>query len=202
MPDRSRRVWRILAWPLSVLLILATVAASNVVIRHIPGTEQAARPFVRTGHIGQDVAANSFVANVESVRGARAIEGHFKVVETEGVFVIVKVRITATNSNVRIQTETVRDTRGRVFRATDKTFQSMGEGFYEFQPGVTVEGEIAFEVPKDAAAGLRLEMWKEFATTNDHQTAVSIPLDITDAMVDQWFADARTTQLMEPEVAL
>lgn len=199
-PPRGRWLRRVLTWPLALALILGVVAASNVVTSHIPGSEQRARPFVQTGRIGENVKAMTFQATVESVRGARAITAQFRQYESEGVFVIVKVKITARTASMRIQSEAVRDSRDRLFRATDRLFQPMGEGYYVFQPGVPVEGEIVFEVPKDAAVGLKLELWKEYAVVNEHQTLVQVPLDIDAAMVEKWWNSAASVELMQPEV--
>jgi hypothetical protein len=50
----------------------------------------------------------------------------------------------------------LRDKAGRTFLATDRLAQPLLDGARTFQPGIGMQGDVVFEVPKDALTGLTI----------------------------------------------
>jgi hypothetical protein len=68
--------------------------------------------------------------------------------------VIVRVRLSAKKEPISVGYAAVRDRAGRTYLASDRVRQPLVDGSRAFQPGIPIEGEVVFEVPKDALDGL------------------------------------------------
>jgi hypothetical protein len=150
------------------------------------GAEAAQRPYISTGQVGESVSARSFDARLVSVRGARLVGALGKGYETGGVWILVRVRITATTEDTTVAYAALLDDRDREFLASERFSQLFADGARTFQPGIPVEGEIAFEVPRDVATSLRLRLASpRIDTRMDGMAEIKLP-DADTATVDRW----------------
>jgi hypothetical protein len=200
-PGRHRRrgpLSLVGAWVLSGVLLIATVAAGRSIIAFTSDIDAHMRPFVRTGSVGETVDARTFSVRVLAVRGAATIdrrnqyydtgdeeeeEGH----DSGGVFVLVRVRAVAYTEPTTINYATVVDSRGRTFTPTERISQPLVGG-RPLQPGIAVEGEIVFEVPRDVATVLAVRIGEPLF--DERLAAVAeVPLPITQGSVEAWLAE-------------
>lgn len=180
-------------------VLLAAVAVGGVVQAAAPDADTRERPFLRTGSIGEPVDGRTFEVRVLGTRGAKEVSRSGKTRATGGVWVLVRVRVVARAEPTVLSYAAVRDARGRVFVATERISQPLAGG-RALQPGIPVEGEIVFEVPQDAAAGLSVRL----ATTSiDHRldAMTEIGLGIDSATASAWLAEAEPAVLADEEVA-
>ncbi|WP_433078527.1 hypothetical protein ACQP1P_37595 [Dactylosporangium sp. CA-052675] len=135
----------------TALLVLATVAAGALVVRLKPDQEHGGRPFLRPGTAGGVVDVGTFQVVVLDAAGGTKLKHprNGLTLDTTGVWVLVRVRVTATREPVVLRYARLRDDRGRTFSATGRVPQPLTDG-RALQPGVWVEGHIAFEVAGDA----------------------------------------------------
>jgi hypothetical protein len=56
------------------------------------------------------------------------------------------------------------------------------------QPGVPVQGEMAFELPSAAAVGGKLQLCPDYVSDGRDQTITEISLGIDQAAVTKWLA--------------
>ena len=113
------------------------------------------RPYPVAGAMGRPARARTFDLTVLAERGASKIESDHRPHDTGGVWVLVLVRVAGRDRPVKVQYAAVRDGAGNLYRASDRVAQPILDGRV-VQPGVPVEGEIAFEVPAAAAQRLTL----------------------------------------------
>jgi len=197
----GRRWQRLLTVPLSLLLILATVVAGQEIIRRAPDYDSGSRPYVHAGRVGDTVDGRTFSVVVASVHGAGTVRARFdEEYRTDGVFVAVRATVTAYADAVQLEHVVVVDRTGRTFVATPRFFQEMTV-YYRFQPAIPVTGEILFEVPRDAAAGLALQLSVDQILDRRNQTIAQVDLGIGQSMVDTWLRGAEPLELTDPEVA-
>jgi hypothetical protein len=201
-PVQPGRRWpRLLTVPLSLLLILATVVAGREIIRRAPDYDSGSRPYIHAGHVGDTVDGRTFSVVVASVHGAGTVRARFdEDYRTDGVFVAVRATVTAYSDAVLLEHVAVVDRSGRTFVATPRFFQEMG-GYYRFQPAIPVSGEIVFEVPRDAAAGLVLQLSADQILDRRNQTIAQVELGIGQSTVDAWLSGGEPLELTGPEVA-
>jgi hypothetical protein len=203
MTQPRRRGWfvRVLSWPVSLVIIIAGVAAGDQILRHTPGSEEVSRPFVHSGRIGEAVDGRTFTVTVGDVRGARSIEeSDGDRLTSDGLFVLVTVTITAKSDTTSLSHLAVAHG-DVVFWATERVRQRMAE--YEFQPGIPVKGEIAFEVPRAVATGLvlRLSSDQVLKGENRNQTVAEIPLPVDQGRLTGWLAETEPLTVTVPEVS-
>jgi hypothetical protein len=191
-------VLRVLGWPISLLLIVATVVAGNAIIEHTPGSQEFSRPYIHSGPIGTELDGYTFVATVDGVKGAPSAELDGDELTTDGVFVVVSVTLTARQEPTHLQTVAVVDQQGRVYTWT----RSIDQGLFQYtlEPDVPITGDLLFEVPRDAAPGLKVRLSSElWARQNLNQTVVQVDLGISQATVTTWLS-ARSLVVAEPKV--
>lgn len=185
-PKRRNGFLRLLGMPISLLLILAAVAAGDAIIKNTPGSEQVSRPFVHSGPIGQEVQGLGFTATVQSVRGAKSIEdADGDVLATDGVFVIVKLTLTAKVETTNLLYVAL-VSNGKTYELLERVRQPMDT--IALQPGVPVQGEMAFELPGAAATGSRLQLCPDHVNDSRNQTITEISLGIDQTAVTKWLA--------------
>ncbi|MFD0741004.1 hypothetical protein ACFQ1L_02800 [Phytohabitans flavus] len=98
------------------------------------------RPYIVVGQVGESVSARSFEAQLVSVRGARLLGVSSKGYETGGVWILVRVRVTATTEDTALGYAALIDDRGREFLVSNRFSQQLADGARSFQPGIAVEG--------------------------------------------------------------
>lgn len=185
-------------------LVIAALAVGGVLAnwRPVDGArgDERERPYLVTGSVGESVSARTFDATVVSVRGGKLLGVRGKGYDTGGVWILVKLRVTATEENTRVGYAAVLDDRDRTFLASGRIDQPFGDGGRTFQPGVPVEGEIAFEVPRDAATSLRIRVATPLADQRmDAMAEVALP-STDSATVDKWATDENPVILATPKV--
>jgi hypothetical protein len=179
------------------VLILAALAVGGVITSGTPDTDRRQRPFVRTGAMGQAVNARSFDATVLGVRGAAKVSDAGQVHDTSGVWVLVRVRLVARNEPILVGYAAVRDADGRTYLASNRIELKLVMGGRDLQPGVPVEGEIAFEVSRGAAPSLSLRLARP--PLDQRMDAIAeVPLGISGAMVNKWLAQAEAAKVTQP----
>ncbi|GAA4715135.1 DUF4352 domain-containing protein [Phytohabitans rumicis] len=185
-------------------LVVAALAVGGLVAnwRPVDGARADARerPYISAGQVGDSVSARSFEAKVLEVRGAKVVgfrgTGH----DTDGVWILVQVRITATTEDTLLNYAALVDDKDRVYRATGRFDQPFTAG-RTLQPGIPVEGEIAFEVPRDVATSLRIRLAAPLIDQRmDGMAEIELPKFDT-ATIDKWATNQEPVIFKTPAVA-
>ncbi|MEV4416948.1 hypothetical protein [Catellatospora sp. NPDC049609] len=181
----------------AVLLVVAVLAAGHAIGASLPDRNGQLRPFPVTGDFGTDVTAREFTARAVAVRCAAELKIGEAILSTQGVWVVVRLRLTARREVTSIQYAAIRDAEGRVYEVTDRFEQPLVAGGRRLQPGIRVEGEIALEVPATATGTLTLLL---AATFVDHRmdSMTEIPLPIGDAGAA--LRDPAATEVLAPRL--
>jgi hypothetical protein len=183
------------------LLVIAALAAGGAFTARVPDTDAQERPFVRAGRLGERVDARTFDATVVAVRGGTSVERTGRTRTTGGVWVLARVRLVARQAPVSVDHAALRDGRGRMFLATTRLGQPLVSGGHPLQPGIVVEGEIVFEVPRDAATG-RLAIRLGDASDARLDAVAEVPLGIEPADVARWLAERAALRIADAEVGV
>ncbi|MEJ3748340.1 hypothetical protein WEI85_34280 [Actinomycetes bacterium KLBMP 9797] len=182
-------------------LLIAALALGAAIANWRPLNQSAddrERPYVRTGTIGQQVSARVFDATLLSARGAGKVGYQGQAHDTGGVWMIVRIRLTATDEATTLGYAAVRDHRDRVYLATQRVSQQMLGG-RTLQPGIPVEADLLFEVPRDAATDLTL-LLAEPSIDHRMDTMAEIALPHYDtATVDGWASATEPAILTSPK---
>lgn len=184
-------------------LLIAALAVGAAIANWRPlqqSADERERPYVRTGTVGQQVSARVFDATLLAVRGAGKVRAAGKVHDTGGVWIIVRVRVTATEEPTTVGYAALRDRRDRVYTATQRVSQEM-HGGRTLQPAIPVDGELLFELPRDAATDLTLLL--AGASLDLRMDAVAeIALPHADAAaVDRWASAPEPAALQASKAA-
>lgn len=187
------------------MLLIAALAVGGVVANWRPLNGDRAdlreRPYIAVGEVGDSVSARTFEAELVSVRGAGLLGVDAKRYETGGVWLLVRVKITATTEDTRVGYAALIDDRDREFLASTRCTQPLAPGGRTFQPGVTVEGEIAVEVPRDVATSMRLRLAaNSLEHRMDAMAEFSLP-KVDTAKVDTWAAQKDAVIMEAAKVA-
>lgn len=185
-------------------LLITALAVGGIVANWRPVNGDAAddreRPYISAGQVGDSVSARSFDAKVLDVRGAKLVGFRGKDHDTGGVWLLVRVRITATVEDTQVGYAAVVDNKDRVYLATGRFDQPFTAG-RTLQPGIPVEGEIAFEVPRDVATSLRLRLAAPLIDQRmDGMAEIELPRFDT-ATIDKWATTEEPAILKTPAVA-
>src|SRR5262249_17048006 len=86
---------------------------------------------------------------------------------------ILKVELMATDRTTAVRYLALADRDGRTFRVSQRWRQDIAEGRPGLQPGLPVDGEVAFEVPRDAATHLTLRAGEHFDPAHGLQSKCS-----------------------------
>jgi hypothetical protein len=186
------------------MLLVAALAVGGVVANWRPiGGDRAdvrERPYIAAGQVGEPVSARTFEAELVSVRGAGLLGEGGKRYETGGVWLLVRVKITATTEETPVGYAALIDDRDREFLLSSRVEQPLAGGARSFQPGIAVEGEIAFEVPRDVATSMRLRLASQSLDHRmDGMAEIALPKADT-AKVDGWAAQKDVVVLEQPKV--
>jgi hypothetical protein len=198
---KRRSALRLVTLPLSLLLIVLAVAAGGLLVRNLPGSVEMTRPFIQSGRIGDTVDGITFTVVVLGVRGAqRVLDSSDNQVDTDGVYLLVEVKVLAKTEGVNLGHVTVVDRAGRIFGLPDRIEQRFDIG-YRFEPGIPIEGDIAFEVPQDALAGLVLHLSAQSFVEADYEAVAEVDLGIDDATATKWADEPRRLEMKLPLVS-
>jgi hypothetical protein len=167
--------------------IIATLAVGSAITSHTPDDDAMQQPFIRTGAIGSTVDSRTFDVKLLGVRGAAQITQDDTVHDTSGVWILVRVRLTAFRNPTTVGYGVLRDEHGRTYRATARIDQFLLSA-RTLEPGIPVTGELAFEVPVSVATGLSIRLGaNELDQRMDALAQIRLP--VTAAQVRQWRAE-------------
>lgn len=192
---RSPRGRRLVGLIAAIALMLATVAAARLVAVTTPIGEDHVRPWIHQGRMNETIVENDLAVVVVAVRGGRAYAGTRNPVTTDGLFLLVRTRVTAIDTRAAVAHAELIDAAGNSYTAAWQ-FDTLLR--HEIEPALTVEGELLFEVPVTAATELRLRLSSESAPR--YQVMVEVPLEIDADDVDAWYHRAAALTVSEPEV--
>lgn len=179
-------------------LVVLAIGVGGAAKAYEPDPAVQQRPFIRTGHKGDVVSARTFDAQLLGVRGGAVVGSRGGPHDTSGVWIVVKVRLTAHGEPMQLGQVSIRDGEGRIFRASGRVDNN--PPLRQLQPGIPVDCEIAFEVPK--AVPLPIAARLTSALIDDRMDGLAqLELDVTAAQVQQWAADKASLTLMRPVLA-
>ena len=168
---------RFLARTGSVLIVIAALGVGDFILRITPDVNEQQRPFLSQGEQGEAVDARQFTATLVKVRTAGVVKAANFIHPTQGIWVILRMRFVALKEPMQITYAAVVDGRGRSFYASDRLKQPVVDGSRILQPGIILEGDVAFEVPRDAT-GLTAQFSNAGLTqTMQAVTDITLPLD-------------------------
>jgi hypothetical protein len=179
-------------------LVLLAVAVGGVANAYEPDPMVQQRPFIRTGHKGDRVDARTFDAVLLGVRGGAVIKSRGAPHDTSGVWIVAKVRLTGHGEPVQLGQVSIRDGDGRIFRASARIDNN--PPLRQLQPGLAVDCEIAFEVPKDVPLPVAARLTSALIDPRMEGMA-ELELDVTAQQLQQWAADQTPLTVMKPELA-
>lgn len=179
-------------------LVVLAIGVGGAAKAYEPDPAVQQRPFIRTGHKGDVVSARTFDAQLLGVRGGAVVGSRGGPHDTSGVWIVVKVRLTAHGEPMQLGQVSIRDGEGRIFRASGRVDNN--PPLRQLQPGIPVDCEIAFEVPK--AVPLPIAARLTSSLIDDRMDGLAqLELDVTAAQVQQWAADKASLTLMRPVLA-
>ncbi|MFC0526897.1 hypothetical protein [Phytohabitans kaempferiae] len=186
------------------MLLVAALAVGGVVANWRPIDGDRAdireRPYIAAGQINEPVSARTFEARLVGVRGAKLLNVRSKRYETGGVWIVVRVRVTATTEDTVIGYSALIDDKEREFLVSNRFTQLFAGGSRTFQPGIPVEGDIAFEVPRDVATSLRLRLATPIVDQRmEGMAEIKLP-SVDTATVDAWATQEEPAAMESPKV--
>lgn len=185
----------------AVVVLLATISLGIQLKTYADDVDAAQRPFVVEADVGQPAHGRTFVATALEVRGAGAVYDAGLDHTTNGVWLIVKVRLAALHEPVHLGYAALRDSAGRVHVASNRINQPL-VGARVLQPNLPVVGEIAFEVPRDAAVSPTVVL-AENPTDQRMDSLLYLRLEpISRDVIDGWADDPEPAILMATELAV
>src|SRR5262249_29561437 len=137
-----------------IIMIVVTLLAGAGISWLGPDLAGAQNPFTKSGEPGQSVNVRTFTVTVRGARAAAGLQIGKTALSSQGAWVIVGVHLVASTEPTHVGYAALRDRAGRIYLPTDRIRQPLLDGTRTFQPGIPMEGEVAFEVPKDALSGL------------------------------------------------
>jgi hypothetical protein len=194
-----------LRWLAGVVAVLATLLLGEAALRTTPTTADDSGPFLVRGASFRPVVVGGLVVTVQGVRGAaKVVRPDGAALDTGGVWVILDLELVALRHTTAVRYLAVADRDGHTYRASRRWNQSIAEGVPELQPGIPVDGEVAFEVPRQVATGLTLRAGEEFDAAHGLSsravTDIAIPVEAGEA--DRWVGDPDPAVLAVPQVVV
>jgi hypothetical protein len=183
----------------AVVVLLGTISLGVRVKTYADDIDAAQRPFAVAADAGQPAQGRTFAATALEVRGAGVVRDGGLDHPTNGVWLLVTVRVVPLDEPIRIGYAALRDSAGRVHRASNRVSQPLLSGRL-LQPNVALVGEIAFEVPRDVAGSLTVLLAKNPDVRMDSLLELSLKSLSPDA-VDGWAADPQPARIKAAELA-
>jgi hypothetical protein len=188
-----------------IAAVLATLLVGQALLRTAPNADDDSATFLVGGRSFRPVVVGGLAVTVLGVRGASLVRRpDGRILDTGGVWVIVDVELTATQQTTAVRYLALADRDGNTYRVSQRWHQAITEGVPDLQPGLPVDGEVAFEVPRDAATQLSLragEHWS-VAVGLRSRAVTDIALPVERSEVDRWVADRDPAVLVPPAVVL
>jgi hypothetical protein len=185
--SRSRRTRGHFGRTGTAALILAALAAGQVVTGAFQSDDAISAPFRRAGTIGSAVSLRYADVMATRVAGSRCLSVGATALRTPAVFVVVALTIAATGKPADLGYAALRDRHGRTFLATGSR-SSFVPG--TAQPGIPRYANVVVEVPQDAVAGAHLRIALDGLDQRRDDMA-DIDLGLTAAQAAGW-ADGAT----------
>ncbi|HEY8472038.1 MAG TPA: hypothetical protein VIL37_05315 [Natronosporangium sp.] len=202
---RNPTTVRIGRFLIALLTAVVVVAVGGAVSSTELRPEEKFRPFIITGELGEWFASRTFDLRVVGVRVAATIQPELEPeLDTAGAWVVVRVQLMAQREAVFLDYARVWDSLGRSWEATERTDQPLIDGSQRLDPRIPVEGEIAFEVPRDAVTDLRLRLGSQTGGLYGLQmaTLAEVPLAIDEAAVASGLAATEPVVIAPPEIVI
>lgn len=196
---------RVGRWLVAVVTAVAVVAVGGAVTGTELTPEEKFRPFVITGSMGEWFSSRTFDLKVVAVRTSATIQPDLGAeLDTAGVWVLVRVQVMARTEPVWLDHAEVHDSAGRSWSATKRTGQPLVDFSRRLDPRIPMEGEIAFEVPRDAAADLTLELGAETTGLFALQmaTLAEVRLEIDESTVASGLARSEPALIEAPMIVI
>ena len=188
-----------------IAAVLATLLVGQALLRTAPSADDDSATFLVGGRSFRPVVVGGLAVTVLGIRGASLVRRpDGQILDTGGVWVIVDVELTATQQTTAVRYLALADRDGNTYRVSQRWHQAITEGVPDLQPGLPVDGEVAFEVPRDAATQLSLragEHWS-VAVGLRSRAVTDIALPVERSEVDRWVADRDPAVLVPPAVVL
>jgi len=188
-----------------IAAVLVTLLLGQALLRTAPSADDDSATFLVGGRSFRPVVVGGLAVTVLGIRGASLVRRpDGRILDTGGVWVIVDVELTATQQTTAVRYLALADRDGNTYRVSQRWHQAITEGVPDLQPGLPVDGEVAFEVPRDAATQLSLragEHWS-VAVGLRSRAVTDIALPVERSEVDRWVADRDTAVLVPPAVVL
>jgi hypothetical protein len=188
-----------------IAAVLVTLLVGQALLRTAPSADDDSATFLVGGRSFRPVVVGGLAVTVLGIRGASLVRRpDGRILDTGGVWVIVDVELTATQQTTAVRYLALADRDGNTYRVSQRWHQAITEGVPDLQPGLPVDGEVAFEVPRDAATQLSLragEHWS-VAVGLRSRAVTDIALPVERSEVDRWVADRDPAVLVPPAVVL
>ena len=188
-----------------IAAVLVTLLVGQALLRTAPSADDDSATFLVGGRSFRPVVVGGLAVTVLGIRGASLVRRpDGQILDTGGVWVIVDVELTATQQTTAVRYLALADRDGNTYRVSQRWHQAITEGVPDLQPGLPVDGEVAFEVPRDAATQLSLragEHWSVAAGLRS-RAVTDIALPVERSEVDRWVADRDPAVLVPPAVVL
>jgi hypothetical protein len=192
----ERRGWRRRLGTAALVVLAVGVGGTANAYKPDPDVQQ--RPFIRSGGRGDRVDARTFDVRLLGVRGGAVLTSRGAPHDTSGVWIVVKVRVTAHGEPVQLGQVSPRDGDGRTFRASGRIDNN--PPLRQLQPGLPVDCEIAFEVPKNVPLPLAARLSSALFDLRMDGLA-ELELDLTAAQMRQWADDKAPLTVVRPALA-
>lgn len=184
----------------AVLLVVVLVAGGAVLDTRLTD-DQVVRPFYVRGEVAEPVATAEFEITVRRVRTAAEVTDrpgwrH----DTSGVWILVLVRAQALREPVSIGDAGLRASDGRVWLASERVRQPLARYSHQLQPGIPVEAELVFEVPRTVATDLVLQVAPRSFHASRLAAVGEVPLPVDEAMVAEGLALGEPVEVAQVEV--
>lgn len=168
----------------SALLILATLGVGNLVMAYTPDVNTRERPFLRSGEPGNEIDVRRFTVTVLATEVAAVIKAAGWEHDTQGKWIVLRVRLEAVGEPLAVRYAALWDDQGRSYEASDRLQQRLVDGSRRLQPGIPVEGDVAFEVPAGATGLTARFTSSDISQRMDAMSAISLPLPDTATWLD------------------
>lgn len=186
----------------ALALLVAVVLVGGAITDSGLSDDDRFREFVITGLVGEPVATSALDVTVLQARTAKEIvDRSGEVMDTGGVWVLVRVRAVARDEPTAIGYAAVRGRQGRTWLASSRVRQPLAGSGHQLQPGIVVEAPVVFEVPREAAGGLTVRLSAGPSSVDIRmRTIVEVPVPLDEAALAQGDAAPEPVPVGDPEV--
>jgi hypothetical protein len=190
-------------WLTGLATAAVVVAVGGAVTSSELSYDERFREFVTTGAMGDWVSGGTFDVSVVAVRTAATIDDDGLTLDTAGAWVLVRMRVMATEEAEWLDYATVRDSAGHTWSATQRIDQPLVDNGYRLDPRIPVEGEVVFEVPQDAATGLTLRVGQANGLYGlQMASVVEVPLPIDETMLAGGLGEPEPAVIEFPKIVI